>query len=544
MYSIRAILLCFSLLFPIGTFAFDASCFRETASFTPPDDSLFQVAVSSLDERIYFVQEDVILPSTIFSTEKNPPILYTISGLKDISSIHDFDANTFFQIDPYDLSKHDVVWNIDLARVYEPGTMHAHFDYTTRSRVIFEVSSDGKSYFAVSRDAIEDFPVRYIRMTFSRLDAQSSPSIVRGIDFFENVHMRFLIKTDKKTPIRAYRSLACDATRFISWNMTESVPTSAKYTTIIFEKNPLYTPDSDGDTVENMTDNCISVSNPNQEDRNYDGIWDACSDDDIDGISWVHDNCPTISNRDQTDKNVNSIGDACEFDTDSDSIPDGIDNAIHVANADQKDSDIDHIGDIIDNCHLYNPDQLDLDKNGAWDVCDRDVLYRKTNDRDGDSVLDYTDNCDKIANPDQRDDDTDGIWNICDNCIALQNIDQTDTDKNAIWDACEDRDKDGIDGWRDNCPTLSNPNQEDSDNNQIWNACTDTDNDAHFDSIDNCPAYYNPDQNNIDNDEQGDLCDAADDRFLESNKYLFMGLIWFFAILFIGVITFLFKKIQ
>jgi hypothetical protein len=95
-----------------------------------------------------------------------------------------------------------------------------------------------------------------------------------------------------------------------------------------------------------------------------------------------------------------------------------------------------------------------------------------------------------------------------------------------------------VEWWRDNCPDISNPDQKDSNNDGIGDACSDTDGDSIFDAVDNCPNVYNRDQSNIDADGEGDVCDQKDDRFLESNKYIFMWLIASFAVLFIGIIIF------
>ncbi len=38
----------------------------------------------------------------------------------------------------------------------------------------------------------------------------------------------------------------------------------------------------------------------------------SCNDQDSDGVADAEDNCPSVSNRDQTDRNGNGIGDACE----------------------------------------------------------------------------------------------------------------------------------------------------------------------------------------------------------------------------------------
>ncbi|MCB0321231.1 MAG: thrombospondin type 3 repeat-containing protein [Bdellovibrionales bacterium] len=115
--------------------------------------------------------------------------------------------------------------------------------------------------------------------------------------------------------------------------------------------------DGDNDGVSDATDNCPNLSNPDQVDRDGDGIGDLCdsqddTDSDGDGVIDSKDNCPSVQNPSQEDANENSIGDACEANTESDSDGDGVldqtDNCVSVSNPDQNDSDGDGIGDACD----------------------------------------------------------------------------------------------------------------------------------------------------------------------------------------------------
>ena len=77
--------------------------------------------------------------------------------------------------------------------------------------------------------------------------------------------------------------------------------------------NPEYFPvDSDSDGVPDLTDNCISVANPDQKDSDGNGLGDACEDYDRDGIVNAKDNCPDVPNVAQTDTDQDGIGDACD----------------------------------------------------------------------------------------------------------------------------------------------------------------------------------------------------------------------------------------
>jgi len=117
----------------------------------------------------------------------------------------------------------------------------------------------------------------------------------------------------------------------------------------------------------------------------------------------------TISSPTLTDVNGQPIGD-----TDGNGIFEGsVFNAqIAIDRPCPGDSDGDGILDPSDNCPLvYNPDQTDTDGDGIGDPCD--------DDDDDDTVPDATDNCPLDANPGQADTDGDGIGDACDLDVTL-----------------------------------------------------------------------------------------------------------------------------
>ncbi len=82
-------------------------------------------------------------------------------------------------------------------------------------------------------------------------------------------------------------------------------------------------PDTDGDGIDDETDNCPLDFNEFQEDTDGDGVGDVCdSDRDGDGIDNAIDNCPTLANPDQADFDSDGAGDACDADADADGVDD------------------------------------------------------------------------------------------------------------------------------------------------------------------------------------------------------------------------------
>ncbi len=124
-----------------------------------------------------------------------------------------------------------------------------------------------------------------------------------------------------------------------------------------------YSSDLDNDGIFDGNDNCLNISNPDQNDSDSDNIGDAC------------DNCLLVANQNQADSDSDSLGDSCDIcpldfnnDIDSHGVCGNIDNCIPFPNPDQNNSDLDAFGDVCD-C-----DNADIDLSGGVNLDDLSIL--------------------------------------------------------------------------------------------------------------------------------------------------------------------------
>ena len=124
-------------------------------------------------------------------------------------------------------------------------------------------------------------------------------------------------------------------------------------------------------------------------------------DSDGDGIPDVLDNCPSIPNEDQADADSDGVGDACNDaqDRDGDEWADGLDNCADIANPGQEDADGDRFGDVCD-AYPQDPDNLGACLADVSELLDEvDALRDELQDKDGDGVIDRYDACEDSRRP-------------------------------------------------------------------------------------------------------------------------------------------------
>lgn len=294
--------------------------------------------------------------------------------------------------------------------------------------------------------------------------------------------------------------------------------------------------DTDGDGVDDNTDNCQTVSNPGQADLDNDGIGDVCDDDiDGDGTNNDTDNCELIQNSDQADLDADGIGDACDDDVDGDGTNNGADceplnkfayqEVTFYADADNDDLPDNDTASIA--CAGANPTV----PNGWTDIapppvdpCLNDPNNNCNNDADGDGYDASTD-CDD-TNPNNwnscaacTDNDSDSWFVNCDAYSTINGPDCDDTDKDN-WTSCAACTDNDSDSYYVNCDAYTTRNGPDCDDTDSGNwdscgTCVDNDGDSWFVGCNDYTGKNGPDCND-NNQNVWDKCATCTDSDFDS----------------------------
>ena len=181
------------------------------------------------------------------------------------------------------------------------------------------------------------------------------------------------------------------------------------------------TTDTDGDGLEDDSDNCASVANADQLDTDSDGLGNACDDDDDgDGVADTTD-AFSLDSEETTDTDGDGTGNNEDTDDDGDTILDTADVFPLIS-----------IGD-----------ETDTDADGAPNTCDASCLaagMTADTDDDGDGIADTTDAFPLDAS-EQSDSDGDGTGDNAD-VFPLDATETLDTDDDGFGNNA-DTDDDG-----------------------------------------------------------------------------------------------------
>lgn len=326
-----------------------------------------------------------------------------------------------------------------------------------------------------------------------------------------------------------------------------------------FDLNNL--PDTDGDSIHDLLDNCVHVANPDQADFDQDGIGDACDpDSDNDQISDELELQLGLNPFDPADADLDLDGDGYSNRIEAilgSALDDPLDTPTPLASYFEdfeSGAGLFHLGSAssawfshptgvsgkgLRSGNLSTESYSDLELIALFDDSSRlSFQFQAFGDFnffrqievliDGQAVTGSsgTSHWNQLNVPISA-----GLHTLTIRAHSLSSYGLPDDGGFiVIDDVIVDKDTDG-DGHLDsvdNCPTVYNWDQADYDGNGIGDACdpnfvdpnapVDSDGDGIADYLDNCPAHPNPNQEDVDGDGLGDACDPEDDRGTDTDK--------------------------
>jgi len=228
------------------------------------------------------------------------------------------------EVSDVDISQNKVVIDVKSDRLFKSDSVNLVFDKNiqrpTRIRIV-SVQKDGAEQILLpekffGNDTI-NFPeanTNHYRITLHYIKPLRISEIIfheKGVPSTTEKFVRFIAQ-----PQMAY-TIYYNAKDYVDTKSLESPNFNVSEIVPIIDaepsNNPLYKKaDTDKDGILDSDDNCVSITNPDQIDKDKNGKGDACEDFDHDGVVNAKDNCPMVANRNQKDEDVDGRGDVCD----------------------------------------------------------------------------------------------------------------------------------------------------------------------------------------------------------------------------------------
>lgn len=273
------------------------------------------------------VESNELQPYIVLTRQE--PLPYKVirevgNGVQKEPALSDNNAATSSDFALYQNKTTDVILDMQYDAPITTGELRLVFDPNSELPIRFSLEADGTGNTVIADKEFSPgdlrFPVHTSRFWTLRL-TYNQPLRIRDISMVQEplpqndeTYVRFLMRPG--LTYRLYTEPEGEVT--LPYNETGDLSSVTDVVTFPIDessviKNTLYHPaDDDGDGVPNARDNCPDVKNPDQMDKDHNGVGDACEDFDHDGVMNNIDNCIDVPNADQQDTDGDGIGDHCD----------------------------------------------------------------------------------------------------------------------------------------------------------------------------------------------------------------------------------------
>ena len=299
-------------------------------------------------------RSDVIVPSTVVTHTKKDVLNFQIKDsfdTKNIQNVMDGAYDTFvdFPFEENMIVDEQIITSDENGKIVAGERME---NVSLHNRVVIDIEAERSFVSDTLSLAMEDYVAAPTHIRIASVDENGTEHVIVPEMFFTQPIINYPKTTARhyRVSIAYARPLRINEVMFVERQAPQEIQRSVRFVAqpghayeIYYNAiDPIQLPDQEMPNFHESIS--VPVIQPMQAGENilYKG-----ADADKDGIIDRYDNCLSIANADQADKNDNTIGDECE-DFDHDGVINALDNCVDVVNHAQTDADHDGMGDACD----------------------------------------------------------------------------------------------------------------------------------------------------------------------------------------------------